>query len=763
MELSNLALCYEAVQRVYRNAVVRRLRARMKEEFPADYSERLRKPFQQREWKQIEENAFRPRVSGQVATPIADEFDLLSVNHFFNLFELYYDVLFDPPPNADKVEKRSDKKRVLEWARTVKDLRDPTSHPAEADFDYEDSFVLTDCARRVLLQLGLQDDAQELKKIMASLTGHAHVIGEPLEASLPPSDSIVAEFVGRERELTLLWDWLRNPTTRRWALAGAGGKGKTAIAYKFALEVRDRAPEPLQAVIWLSAKKRRFSEGQTVPVPTPDFEDLDTALSQVLFQYGWIEEITKSCEAKQARVIELMREFPALIIVDDIDSIEKNDEDAIEFFTFVAPQTKSKVLLTSRRTIFGMATSTTQIEGFSESDIGRFITSRCRLFSIDRQLFNSELVHRVLDVTEGSPLYMEDLIRLMAVLPAREAIAAWESHKGQNAREYALGREMDMLSREARHVLIAACLYDSAVSYEELRAVTGYMDPALSDSLAQLQGLFLVPKPTIVEGEARFDINANVRTLVREVERRTDLYKAAEAAYRSVRGTLPRVGRGEIAGIIRQAVLLLKNAEEEQAERLLTRALELHPNDPDLIGVLGMVYRRMHPSRNTDARDCFLRSHQLNSRSDEMYKHWAKMELELREWTKSAEAAEHGLRKRPQSKQLHYLAGLARSRLGQDMLSRVQQDSAVAEFRRALDHMDCALKCRSATQDDSNLDAAIYRGIVINAFFLNEQRRLIDTFSIWFKEYPNDANAASEWQRISAKFGLSVSDLDLPS
>ena len=460
MELSNLTLCYEAVQRIYRNAIVTTLRAKMKPTFPDDYLDRLRKPFGQQEWKQIEENAYGPRVSGQVSAPIADEFDLLSVNHFFNVFELYYDVLFPTPADADKVHKRADKKRVLEWARTVKELRDPTCHPVEADFDYEDSFVLIDCARRVLLQLGLHDDAKQLKNLTASLTGHAHVLGEPLEANLPASDAIVSEFVGREQELTVLWDWLRNPTTRRWALAGAGGKGKTAIAYKFALEVRDRAPEPLQAVIWLSAKKRRFAEGQTVPVPTPDFEDLDTALSQVLFQYGWLEDITKSTEAKQARVLELMDEFPSLIVVDDIDSIEKDDEDAIEFFTFLAPQTLSKVLLTSRRTVFGMATSTTQVEGFSDSDVGRFITSRCRLFNIDRQMFSSELVRNILDVTEGSPLYIEDLIRLMAILPPRDAVKAWADHKGQNARQYALGRELDMLSREARHVLIAACLYN---------------------------------------------------------------------------------------------------------------------------------------------------------------------------------------------------------------------------------------------------------------------------------------------------------------
>lgn len=758
-QMSNLTVCYEAIQRVYRNAVVRHLRNTLTESFPEDWSDRLRKPFEADEWQRIQSNCYAPRVSGQLATRVTDDYDLLSVNHFFNLFDTYYDKLFPVPEHADKVQKRSDKKRVLEWARTVKELRDPAAHPTEEDFGYEDAFVLMDCARRILIQLGLHTEAREIHKLMGSLTGQVHVIGEPLEASLPASETIVSDFVGREQELKILWDWVCNPTTRRWALAGAGGKGKTAIAYQLALQVRDRAPEPLQAVLWLSAKRRRFAEGQILSAPAPDFDDLDSALNQVLFQYGWIEEITRTSEQKRARALNLFNEFPSLVIVDDIDSVERADEDVIEFFTFSVPQTKSKVLLTSRRTIFGMANATTSVEGFSEGDVGRFISSRCQMFGLDRQIFTSQLVKSIRLVTEASPLYIDDLMRLMTIMPPGDAIKAWSEQQGQSARQYALGRELDMLTREARHALIAACFYDTAVSFQEVRAITGYSDACLSDSLAQLQGLFLVPKPRLIEGESRFEINVNVKALVREVEGKSELFKSVQAAYRAVSGTLPR-GRGDIGGYIRQAVLLIKNDEEEQAQALLSRALDIYPNDPDLIGVLGMVYRRMRPPRNTDARNCFIRSDQLNNKSEEMYKHWSRMELDLREWTKAAEAAEKGLAKKPRSKQLRFLAGLARSRLGQEMISWAQGASAEIELRRSQDHFNEALRCTSASPEESGLDSAIYRGVVINSYHLGDQPLLLQIFARWFNEFPNEPDAASEWERIAPRLGLRKSDLE---
>src|SRR5205807_2607345 len=96
----------------------------------------------------------------------------------------------------------------------------------------------------------------------------------------------------------------------------------------------------------------------------------------LLRHYGWIEEVGQSLERRRTRVLELLDQFPALLIVDDVDSLEGEGENAIEFFTLFMPQTKSKVLFTSRRVVFGMANTTTHVGGFNDSDAERFIFSR---------------------------------------------------------------------------------------------------------------------------------------------------------------------------------------------------------------------------------------------------------------------------------------------------------------------------------------------------------------------------------------------------
>ncbi|GAI84835.1 unnamed protein product, partial [marine sediment metagenome] len=63
-----------------------------------------------------------------------------------------------------------------------------------------------------------------------------------------------------------LYEWFSDNNQRRWILAGAGGKGKTAIAYRFATQVINSAPEPYTMVVWLSAKRRKFMEGSIVPI-----------------------------------------------------------------------------------------------------------------------------------------------------------------------------------------------------------------------------------------------------------------------------------------------------------------------------------------------------------------------------------------------------------------------------------------------------------------------------------------------------------------
>src|SRR5260370_16761474 len=85
------ALVYEAIQRVYRNAVVDRIRSGMQAAYPNDYEKRVTKPFPT--WDEIVSAAARSAVTGVVAHPHQDVFDYLDVSHFPVLLNNYFDVL----------------------------------------------------------------------------------------------------------------------------------------------------------------------------------------------------------------------------------------------------------------------------------------------------------------------------------------------------------------------------------------------------------------------------------------------------------------------------------------------------------------------------------------------------------------------------------------------------------------------------------------------------------------------------------------------
>lgn len=476
--------------------------------------DKLRKPFA-KEWDDVRLNAQQSRASGQLSAAIRDEFDLLGVNHFHNLFDSYHSVLLPPrsPDTPDHLQKKQ-RSSFLHWLREIRELRDPMSHPAEDDFPREDAYSLLDCARRVLLRLDLMEDAARLKSLQERVLSRYSVSDagdEPrsLEDRLPPMESIVIDFVGRGDELQELWDWFENPTSRSWLLAGEGGLGKSAIAYRFAQDVKRRAPAPFQVVLWLSAKRRRFIDGNTIPIKVVDFENLDSALDVLLTQYGWTEELSEPTETKRQRVCDLLRQFPALVVVDDIDSLAEDNENAVEFFRHDVSTTHSKVLFTSRRVPFGMGGMCSRVNGFDKADSAAFVHSRCKRIGLDSALFDKKLVEKTAHITGGSPLYIDDLIRLAACTSVKDAIAQWAEKGGQAAREYALSREMEMLSRPARRALQAACIWRGPVTIVELQSVAPSSIEDLESGLSELRSLFLVPMARLIDGEERFEVGLN--------------------------------------------------------------------------------------------------------------------------------------------------------------------------------------------------------------------------------------------------------------
>ena len=767
---STNTVCFEGL-RVYRNAVVSHIRDTLSGKYPSDWQTRVAEPFQ-KDWPSIKEKATALRATGELETPLKDDADLLDVNHFFNLFEKYFNDLFSNHQEGPGFTKEK-RQALLGWTRSVATLRNGiVGHPAEADVDSKDALMMLDSARRILKYVSVEA-AEQISDLYDSISGlafHSEAVAESrvLESTLPSRESVAPQFVGRQAELQQLHKWVNDPYSSAWLLAGDGGKGKTAIAYEFAVSIAQDPPSELQYVIWMSAKARQFEAGRTVDIGAPDFWDLPSALDCVLQAYGCPGIADLDIRAKERECREYLSLLPALVVLDDIDSLE--DDDAVSFF-LNRTKTSSKFLLTSRRARYAM--ERTQIRGFELEDEGiDFVKSRVQMYGLTSTQFTRSVIRDILNVCEGSPLFVQDLLRLCKVGETpHSATNKWRESGGEAARRYALGRELDMLSVPAHKALLTCAAYSGSASLAEIQVAANLLENECRNAVDELQELFLLPTPQLVEGQPRFSINVNTRKLVLDVEGDSDLVRRIRSAIKSIRNqtnTTPR-DRGRIREYTRQAVSLVKLNKHSAAEAALLNALESHPENPDLHGMLGWVYKAWKPQvRYTDARNHFRRASRLKCKSKDTYLHWSRMESGRQEWTAGAQAAESGLKSLGQpSEELSFMAGISRSQSAKDLYQQAQYGRAEQEALKAEGHLKNALLDMDKIRDGQyQLHGRVYRATVLNYELLartseaqqkDDQRHrsvrlLSQALMNWEKEHPRDPNTSSERERLLYRF-----------
>ena len=784
--VSTNTICFEGICRIYRNAVVNHVRLTLKERYPDDWNVRISNLFS-KEWEQIKVAAETRRNTGELAGQLEDEAELLGVNHFYNLFERFFDDLFPDASNMSDTDRRQKRQAVLEWSRNIKNLRDPVlGHPAETDVGKEDAARMLDSARRILESFDPDATARvaELWKSVVSVDGgiSGEVVQEQrqLESStLPSRETVAPRFVGRRAELEELKRWLNDPYSRVWLLAGDGGKGKTAIAYEFAESILREPPQDLEIIIWLSAKSRRFESGQAIDIEAPNFEDLSSALDWVLRAYGSPDFEGKDLLEKEDECRNYLAQLPALIVLDDVDTLEGNElESVMSYFLYRAQTAKSKILLTSRRVPMGM--QHTQIKGFglaSQEGIN-FVSTRIEMYGLEASQFPRAVTNSVLEACDGSPLFIQDLLRLCKVgeTPV-SAINKWKSEGGEAARRYALEREFEMLPLPAKKVLLTCALYEGPASFPEVRVAAGISDKDCYDAIQELQNLFLVPKPQLIEDVPRFSLNVNTRKLVIDVLGNSDIATRIRSSIGAITGQVEvtHALRQRVGQYIRQAVTLVKLDDHANAERTLLQASDLYPENPDLLGMLGWVYKTWKPRpRYTDARAQFTRASDLKGAKSETYCHWSDMERTQSEWSSAAVAAEKGLEIVGSSEELSFRAGLARSQLAKDLYQQVQYGRAIQEASTAEAHLRTALLDPDEVgYGKYQFQRRVHRATVINyehlvRLYETQQDRgrenhflrlLARSLDRWRNEHPDDSYALSERQRLINWFPLLESHL----
>ena len=304
------ALAYELANKAFRGPVLEHIRGRLTTHLGAGLNSDIEKLFQ-KEWSAICASIDVARAKGY-ERELIDNLDRLSVNHFYVLFEKYFDVIV-PTESLPASDAACDtRKRAMTWLEQIKDVRNPNAHPATEDMPVLDALSLADACIRVVKLLQLTAAQEAIKPLQRELLRRAadSEIG-PAQASallsrLPSRESMYDRFVGRGDELEKLWAWFADEDSRRWVLVGEGGKGKSSIAHQFGLGVSRADPADLAAVIWLSAKKRRFDDSEIVTIVRPDFDDLESALDRLLSDFGDSDNAGKTVEVKHSVVLELL-------------------------------------------------------------------------------------------------------------------------------------------------------------------------------------------------------------------------------------------------------------------------------------------------------------------------------------------------------------------------------------------------------------------------------------------------------------------------
>ena len=417
----------------------------------------------------------------------------------------------------------------------------------------------------------------------------------------------------------------------------------------------------------------------------------------------------------------------------------------------IPERTRSKVLITSRRALFGMANLTTQIQGLTSSDAEQFIKSRCDLMGIDE---NEAMVakEKMLQVTDSSPLFLEDLLRLAQTgIGIDRAIGLWAEKRGTEARKYAIQREYDQLDDDAKQVLLALTIQGPCSADDVLRGLD-WQSERLADAMQQLRKMFLVPTTKASMNAQLLALNRNVQILVSEVFRDSENYRRTERTMKAAAGKLKtkQSENEKVSRILSRARLLANQYRVAEAEAEVQTALMEYSGRADIHATIAWLQKKNNDFAS--ARMNFNRAHELGCNERDAYWHWADLEAANNEWKASATAAELGIQKFGDEQGLLFRLGYALHRRGREFILEGDSSAGTKLCGKAKEKLERARDIHNSEERNYTLRNQIYRAIALNLEALSDGGALARHFAQWQMECPNDHKCETEYQRLRLRF-----------
>ena len=593
---------------------------------------------------------------------------------------------------------------------------------------------------RIVLSALESPASDKFAEVVDSLIAGGSPWGRSLDGHIPPSDEIYSEFVGRPGELNKLSDWLASdsPQVLVW---GYGGAGKSALAYRFARDVKEGTGEGLIAVGWVSAKKSEYVEG-IVKERSADFGDMNSLVSAIWSALYGADDLPDSLEP--GALLRELSTMPMLLVVDDFDTISEN-EPLSEFLLYALRNTPTRVIYTSRHRVPGMRNL--EVPPFNTQELEEFVSNRSEVYRADGDLCLKR-VQGIMSVTNGYPLFVDDLIHHAALVGVDVALQDWGQRRGD-----------------------AASIANRALIPVEISNIAGLTDADVESGLQSLLTWRMVNQATIDGSPSpAYRMNANTSRLVHQTYRDDNRLKTFSASFSALSGErVPEAKRYAIGKVINRTKEGFRNDSFASARDYLQESMTGELADsPDLYGVLGWLYSSQQPleSHYEAAIKAFERSHALGSSKIDMYYHWLTMEKNVAEsmieisqdigltndsiaqqWKSCEGVAELGVRRCGISQLLCYWAGYAASREAKAREYALNFTYAQGAYARSRDWLEQALN--GPVSDVATVPrGSIFRGLVLACEGLGDLPELRRHLLEWFKFSGSSPYLQTEYRRI---------------
>jgi tetratricopeptide (TPR) repeat protein len=377
------------------------------------------------------------------------------------------------------------------------------------------TFDTTETFERLLL-----DHLQKLLLEYSEMEKGQTVSAQTMAVFAPPRnpDNLPrrAAFFGRDKDMEKVLQALSSEE-RSWGVVidGIGGIGKTALAVEAAYRCKESGR--FEAFVFVSAKQKRLEPSgiRVESLVAVTLDEFVNETARVLGQSG-IAKLTG--EDKRRALLEALRAKRALLIYDNLETLTKEEQEALADFLRFLPQ-GCKAILTSRRRggegalwlrleqlTWETARAIIQHEAGREARLAE--TLRRASEAKWRELFNE---------TGGSPLALIWTLGLMRAKALSFDRALEMLRHGANSesplQEFIYQEARKELGAQEVATLNALSFFVPSASFEALMNVADLTSTALETVLERLNALALVD---ILPGEERYSLHPLTRAYVRD-------------------------------------------------------------------------------------------------------------------------------------------------------------------------------------------------------------------------------------------------------